>query len=86
MSTADERFEMAREATDSMVNLAEAFNSIGIYGEDEFKAAAVLLVSLSRAMTILDPEKAKAYREDVLTKAGFNTPGPGLDVAAGQYL
>jgi hypothetical protein len=87
MTTADERFELAKEATDKMVSLAETFNAIGIYGEDEFKASATLLMSLSRAMTILDPDKAKAYRDDVLTQAGFKqNAGPGLDVASGQYL
>jgi hypothetical protein len=85
MSTAEERFELARSTTDKMVDMAEAFNSIGIYGEEEFKAAATLLMSLSRAMTILDPEKAKEYREDVLSKAGPRQ-GAGLDIAGGQYL
>jgi hypothetical protein len=84
MTTADERFELARETTDKMVDLAQSFNDIGIYGEDEFKAAATLLVSLNRAMTILDPDKAKAYRESVLTQAGLAGPAP--DVAGGQYL
>lgn len=85
MSTADERFELARTTTDKMVDLAEAFNTIGIYGEEEFKAAATLLMSLSRAMTILDPDKAKEYREGVLSKAGLRQ-GSGVDIVGGQYL
>ncbi len=85
MSTADERFDLARETTEKMVAVAEALNKIGVYGEDEFKASATLLMSLSRAMTILDPDKAKEYRDDVMAKAGLGVAG-GLDIAAGQYL
>ncbi|AVD99282.1 hypothetical protein SEA_BILLNYE_80 [Streptomyces phage BillNye] len=86
MSTADERYELARSATDKMVDLAETFNQIGIYGEDEFKAAATLLMSLSRAMTILDPDKAKEYRESVLAQHGLGKAPGGIDFAGGQYL
>jgi hypothetical protein len=64
----------------------EAFNSIGIYGEEEFKAAATLLMSLSRAMTILDPEKAKEYRENVLAKAGIRQSNDLSVASGGQYL
>jgi hypothetical protein len=85
MSTAEERYELARGATDSMVDLADKFNEIGIYGEAEFKAAATLLMSLSRAMTILDPEKAREYRESVLSRVTLND-GNSFDVAGGQYL
>lgn len=85
MSTADERYELARETTEKMVTVAEALNKIGIYGEEEFKASAALLMSLSRAMTILDPDKAKEYRDGIMAQAGVGVPS-GLDIAAGQYL
>lgn len=67
MSTAEERFDLALKSVEMVTNLAEDMNKIGIYGEDEFKSAAVLLMSLSRAMNILDPDRAKEYREDVLS-------------------
>lgn len=69
MSTAEERFELAKSAVEAVSQVTKDMHAIGVYDEPEYKAAAVLLITLTRAMVVLDPEKTREYSKESLEAA-----------------
>ncbi|UTN92344.1 hypothetical protein SEA_STIGMA_89 [Streptomyces phage Stigma] len=96
MSSVEERFELARNAVEAVSQVTKDMHAIGVYDEPEYRAAAVLLITLSRAMVVLDPEKTRDYSKQALeeAKSDILKTRPDLaglldgkrDVGLGQYL
>lgn len=90
-TTPADRYDLAESTLLEIRGMAESMQTIGCYGAEEETAFRVLLLSLVRAMGILDPEAARklvteqvrAYAEATLPeRAKATEPAEGL----GQYL
>lgn len=87
MSTPDERFELVTKSIESVRDLTKDLSAIGVYDEDEYKAAGLLLKSLNRAMFILDPKRADEYIKDMLSDFANELDGvPQRPEGGGLYL
>lgn len=93
MSTVEERFELAKGAVEAVSQVTKDMHAIGVYDEMEYKAAALLLVTLTRAMVVLDPEKTRDYSKQALEEAKTDILKNRPDLAGmldgthtGQYL
>ncbi|WMI33486.1 hypothetical protein SEA_PHREDRICK_90 [Streptomyces phage Phredrick] len=93
MSTVEERFELARKSVENIAQVTKDMHAIGVYDEPEYKAAAVLLITLTRAMVVLDPEKTRDYSKQALEEAKTDILKNRPDLAGmldgsglGQYL
>lgn len=81
----DERFDLAENSVEKVMDLMKDMKEIGVYDNEEYKAAAILLLSLSRAMKVLDPKRADAYMRDALDKAMSEAHTQGIDLGATQF-
>lgn len=88
MSTVEERFELAKASVERISQVTKDMHTIGVYDETEYKAAALLLITLTRAMVVLDPEKTRDYSKQALSEAASNADLASLFGAkdTGQYL
>jgi len=66
MSTPQERYDLAVESVEAISRITRNMADIGIYGVEELKAAAVIVVALTRAMSVLDPVAADEYIQKAL--------------------
>jgi hypothetical protein len=89
MSSVEERFELARQSVEAVSQITKDMHAIGVYDEPEYKAAAVLLITLTRAMVVLDPDKTRDYSKQALADAAKNPDFASLFGSTkdtGQYL
>jgi hypothetical protein len=90
--TPEERFTLAEKTAYGIHDLIDSLANIGCYGEVEYRAAAELLLSLGRAMKILDPDKYKDHLSAVEAKARAAAGEPNAarvmsgNPSTGQYL
>jgi hypothetical protein len=67
MATLDERFDTAIETAKVISDLSRTMSDLGAYDELEYRAISVLLLSITRVIKILDPDRAREYIESVAT-------------------
>lgn len=63
----EDRFQQVKSNTISTVEMIDDMGAIGVFSAYEFKACAVILSSMVRAMTILDPEQTKEFIKSYLS-------------------
>jgi len=68
MSTVEERFETVIKNAKAVMEMAEDLGELGLYGREEQSALTVLMVTLDKAMKVLDPAGAKAFVEQSLAE------------------
>lgn len=65
MATLDERFDTAIQTAKDLSSISRTMSDLGAYDELEYRAISVLLLSITRVIKILDPERAREYIEGV---------------------
>lgn len=68
MSTVEERFETVTKNVSNIMELAQDLGTLGIYGEAEQAALTILMVTLDKAMKLLDPDGAQTFIKEALKK------------------
>lgn len=88
MFSVEERFELAKASVEKISQVSKDMYQIGVYDKNEYEAAALLLITLTRAMVVLDPEKTREYSRQALKDAASNPDLADLfsSKQTGQYL
>ncbi|QNN99193.1 hypothetical protein SEA_FAUST_90 [Streptomyces phage Faust] len=68
MSTVAERFETVVARARDVMRLSEDLVTLGLHGRDEQAALTVLMITLDKAMKVLDPEGAKKFVAESLAE------------------
>lgn len=86
--TPEERYDLAEKTADGLVDLVKNLGDIGIYDENEYNAVTSLVLSLGRAMKVLDPEKYQVRVQAIRDEFARKHSGELItaDAKLGQYL
>lgn len=84
--SAEERFTTLVTSLESLKSSVKGMQDVGAYFEDEHKAASVLLVTLSRAMVLLDPDRTEEYFAGYVEEFLKKQASREESAPTGQYL
>lgn len=83
----EERYRFAREGVESISYMSKVMGDMGIFGEEEYKASAILITTLHRAMLLIDPEETKKFDDEVKNAYLAKMDSPKVpNYVNGQYL
>lgn len=68
----EEKFDLATNHLESLVEMAKDVKALGTYGESEQTAFALLILSLQRVQRILDEPRAREWENAQIAKYGEN--------------